>query len=364
MNKVKLLILLMWMGMLPVVGWAQFTETKEISKQFKVSSGTQIEFTNKYGKIDVKTWTKDSVAFQINIRVEAKKLSKLEEAISDMDFDITHNDHYVIVRTIVEKNKSTIGKEISRFKESLLKSDGNIQVDYAVWMPEENALKIENKFGDIYLEDLYGSVDINLSNGNLKANDFYGETNLNLSFSDGNINSLQQGSIECNFGEIFIRNAGVLRILSKSSDFDINEADKLEVESRRDKFRIRQINVLENKSSFSTFRIGDLDDRLTFRSEYGGIDVEKTADDFSTMLIESKSSDINLYFNTETSFGFSFTLNDVETSYFDMLRTTSEEIIDDKGKEIRTKGYIGEKENPTEKLKIIASSGKLNIRKE
>ena len=125
-----------------MMGWlmpewasAQFTETKEITKEFKVTPETRIELANKYGKIDIKTWEKDSVVIEIKIRIEEKKLSKLEEAIKGIEFDITDSQHFLIVKTDVERNKSSIGKEIKKFKETLLKSDGNVQVDYTVWMP-------------------------------------------------------------------------------------------------------------------------------------------------------------------------------------------------------------------------------------
>jgi hypothetical protein len=364
MRRLKWLVFCFLVALVNQIALAQFTETKEITEMFEVSANTQIEITNKYGKIDIKTWDKDSVLFQINIRAEAKKLSKLEDVVREIDFDISNNEHYVIVRTIVEKNKSTLGREISRFKESFLKSDGSIQVDYSVWMPETNPLKIENKFGDIYMEDLYGRVDINLSNGNLKAHDFLGETTLTLSFSDANINTLKQGQLDCNFSEIYIKNASSLNLVSKSSDFEINQIETLELQSRRDKFRIREIDVFENKSSFSSFRIDELSDRLVFRSEYGSIDLEKTQMDFSTLLIESKSTDINLHFNPQSSFGFTFDLIDVETSFSDHVNITNEEVLDEKSNETKSEGYFGEKEIVDQKLKISANSGELSIRDE
>lgn len=58
--------------LVPLMVNAQFTDTKEIRKSYAITPETQIEITNKYGKIDFKSWDKDSVKFQINIRVEEK----------------------------------------------------------------------------------------------------------------------------------------------------------------------------------------------------------------------------------------------------------------------------------------------------
>lgn len=362
LNKIWCVVLVCWL--LPNMVHAQFTETKEVTKYFKILPETQIEITNKYGKIDIKSWDKDSVLFEINIKVEEKKLSKLEEAVRGIEFDITNNDHYVIVRTYVDQNKNSLGKEIKRFKETILKSDGNIQVDYTVWMPNSNNLKVENKYGDIYLGDYYGNAEINLSNGNLKAHNFFGDTKLIMNFADANINSIEQGRLDCNFSEMYIKQAGSLKINSKSSDFELNEIQELDTDSRRDKFRIRNMASLKNRSSFSVFRIDALSDKLTFRSEYGSLDLEKVAPTFSNIIIESKSADLNLYFRPEISFGFEFTLSDLEHDFCDDIHIESEEIVDEDAKKTKSTGYFGSKEQITKKLNINAVSGELKIRTE
>ncbi|MDX1284917.1 MAG: DUF4097 family beta strand repeat-containing protein, partial [Draconibacterium sp.] len=290
--------------LMPNLAIAQFTETKEMTKHFKVTPETQIEISNKYGKVEINTWDKDSVVIEIKIRVEEKKLSKLEQSIKNIDFNITDSQHYLIVRTDVEKNKTGLGREITRFKESLLSSDGNIQVDYTVWMPDKNELKVENKFGDIFIGDYLGEVEINLSNGNLKAHDFEGDLSLILNFADATINSVAKGRLDCNFSELYVKKAESLRIKSKSTDFEFGELKDLNAESRRDKFRIRIADLVDARSSFTNFRINELTDRLNIRSEYGDIEVEETAQDFSNINIESKSTDINLYFNESSNFNF------------------------------------------------------------
>ncbi len=347
---------------MPLLATAQFTDTKEINKTFKILPETQIEILNKYGKIEIKTWEKDSVAFNIKIRVEEKKLSKLEESIRGIDFDITNSEHYLIVRTDVEKNKSSLTKELIRFKETLLKSDGNIQVDYTVWMPNSNRLKIENKFGDIYIGDYKGEINIDLSNGNLKAHNFDKQIDLILNFADASINYIKQGRLECNFSDLFIRDAETLRINSKSTEFEFENILNLDADSRRDKFRIRQIELLEARSSFSSFRLNEIIDRINLRSEYGDIDINKVASDFSNMNIESKSMDINIYFDPKTNFNFDITNTKSEVDYSSAFKVVDTEILDEKENTTQEKGYFGEKTEDATRLFIKANSGSINLR--
>ena len=118
MNKIRIVIAaFLLIVALPTAVWAQFTETKSVNRRFKISPETRVEIANKYGKIKINTWNKDSVIFDIKVRVEDKKLSKLEKTISGIDFEVTSNSHFLIVRTKVGETSSTLGKEMQNLKD-------------------------------------------------------------------------------------------------------------------------------------------------------------------------------------------------------------------------------------------------------
>lgn len=345
----------------PMTGLAQFTETKEIHKEFKVSSQTRIELSNKYGKMEINTWDKDSVVIHIKIKVEENKLSKLEKAIDAIDFDFSQTPHFLIAKTVVGQNKSGLSKEILKFKETILQSDGNMQIDYTVWLPEANELKIENKFGDIFIDDYSGDIDLHLSNGNLKSHDFTGILELALNFADATINSINTAVLNCNFSEIYIKRAEELRIKSKSTKFEILEIKKLNADSRRDNFRIKFADRIYASGSFSNFRLNELGDIFKVHADYGDIDIEKIAPDFSNISIESKSTDINLYFDRETKFDFEITHNKTDLDFCQEVEIIEERSINEKEKRIKLFGNFGGKSENKTKLNIKANSGEINI---
>ena len=340
---------------------AQYTETKEIKKQFAVTPETRIEISNKYGTVELNTWEKDSVVVEIKIEVEERKRSKLERSMNKIDFDFTNNQHFLIIRSLVDKNMSTLEKEFLKFKETILQSGGNMKIDYSVWLPENNELRVENQFGDIFIGDYKGNVEIDLSNGNLKSHDFEGRLKLILHFADATINQINSGRLESNYSDVYIKNAGFLRIDSKSSDFEILEIDELDADSRRDKFRIRLVDVIEAQGSFSNFRLNELTDRLMLRTEYGDIDIEKTAPDFSNIFIESKSTDINLYVSPEASFGFEITHADAEIDFCSEMQILNEEELDPDQAQKKVQGKFGNNPADDPKLFINATSGEVNV---
>lgn len=362
MRNLKIILLfVLGVWLIPTVVLGQFTETKEIQKQFKVSPKTRIEISNKYGKIELNTWDKDSVVIEIKIKVEEKKLSKLEKAIDAIDFDFTQSQHFLIVRTKVGQNKSGFQKEVLKFKETVFQSGGNITIDYIIWLPDSNELKVENKFGDIYIGDYKGDVEINLSNGNLKSHDFDGKLNLILNFADATINTINTAVLDCNFSELYIKKAESLRIKSKSTKFEILKIKELDADSRRDNFRIRLAEAVEARGSFSNFRLNELTDRLNLRVDYGDLDIEKIAADFSNIFIESKSTDINLYFDEKSEFDFEITHSKTELDFCREIEIDEKTTIDEKEKKMKLFGYFGGKNENKTKLNIKANSGEINI---
>ncbi len=362
MNRTKIRrVVLVCMVLLPQIVLGQFTETRQINKRFKVTPETRIELTNKYGKVELNTWEKDSVVIDIDIKVEDKKLSKMEKSIDQIDFDITNSQNFIIVRTVVGGNMSSLEKEFQKFKESVLQTGGNMEINYKVWLPKTNELKLENKFGDVYIGDYEGDIDIDLSNGNLKSHDFAGKTNITLNFADATINQIKTGTLNCQYGEVYLKQADKLSITSKSSEFEINDIKELNSDSHRDKFRIRKADMIDAKGSFSNFRISELTDRAILRVEYGDIELEKVVPDFSSIYIESNSTDIDLYFKETSNFQFEITKTKSETSFCPQMKIDNEETLDEKETKVKLTGNFGSK-SENAKLYINAVAGEIGIR--
>lgn len=340
---------------------AQFTETRDLQKRFAVNAETSIEITNKYGKIELITWDKDSVVVDVRMKVEEKKLNRLDKKLENIDFDFTSSTHYLIIRTIVDKNRSQLESEFLKFKETLLQTDGSIEIDYKVWLPPTNPLKVENKFGDIYIDDYNGPVEINLSNGKLKAHDLKKRANINLNFADASISNLLNGRVTTNYSDFYLKTTKNLRINSKSSEVEIIEAGSLTIDSRRDKYRLRMANEVEAEGSFTSFRLNQLTGRGTFRFSYGDLELEKVVADFSDLYIESRNTDISLYFNPESTFNFEITATKADIMLGPNIETETREYIDEKDDTRQIKGYFNKKTDAEQKLHINATSGEIDI---
>jgi hypothetical protein len=339
---------------------AQYTETREFVKRFKIQPETRIDITNKYGKVELNTWKKDSVVINFRMEINEKKPIKLEKTLDNLDFDISNSQHYLIVKTVVDKNRSQIESEFLKFKETILQTNGSIRIDLIVWLPDDHELRLENKFGDIIMGDFQGETQIILSNGKLKCGDLPKKASLNLSFADATFNNLMNARIISNYSDIQLRNSGVLRLETKSSTLEILNSSDLSIDSRRDKYRIRIADKLDASGNFSHFTVSDLKDKASMRLSYGSLDMEKIQTDFSSIYIDSRSTDLNLYFNPEAKFNFQITETKTDLKLGRELKVEDKEVLDSKENKIRHTGYFGKKMKE-DQLIINAVGGETNV---
>jgi hypothetical protein len=339
---------------------AQFTETREFVKRFRIQPETRIDITNKYGKIELNTWKKDSVVIRFRMEINEKKPIKLEKTLDNLDFDISNSQHYLIVKTQIDKNRSQIESELLKFKETMLQTNGSIRIDLEVWLPDNRELRLENKFGDIILGDYAGETQIILSNGKLKVGDLPKRASLNLNFTDAILNNLPNARIISNYSDIQLKNSGTVRFESKSSTIEIMNSEDLSIDSRRDKFRIRIAGKLDASGNFSQFRISELKSRANMRMSYGSLEMEKIQTDFTSIYIESRSTDVNLYFNPEAKFNFQITETKTDLALGRELKVENKDVLDSKVNKIRHTGYFG-KAMKEDQLIINAVGGELNV---
>ncbi len=340
--------------------FAQFSETREFVKRFKIQPETRIDLTNKYGKIELNTWKKDSVVIRFKMEINEKKPIKPEQKLDNLNFDISNSQHYLIVKTQVDKNRSQIESELLKFKETILQTGGSIKIDLDVWLPDDHELRLENKFGDIIMDDYHGETQIILSNGKLRSGELTKHAQLNLSFADATLENLPTARITSNYSDIELRNSGAVQFESKSSTIEILNSDELNIDSRRDKFRIRIANKLNATGNFSQFRVSELKDKANVKLNYGGLEMEKIDDTFNNIYLEARSADINLYFSPEAKFNYEITETKTDLKLGRELKEEEHEVLDSKENKIRHSGYFGKKMKD-DQLIINAVGGETNV---
>lgn len=273
-----------------------------LSKEFPVTRETTLEIQNKYGKIQVVNWEKDMVQIDVEIRISESSASKLKKLKDDISIDFTGTKSYIVAKSQFKSESKRLASELKSVSTTLSGSNKHVEIDYMVSMPAYMDLELNNKFGDIYMDDHSGDLKISLSNGAIKANRLDGNTSISLKFANGIINTLGSAKLELTYSDLTLGNAGQLDMTSKSSKLNADSVNVLKIDSRRDNLFFQRVEFLYGTSNFSEVWIYDFLRESDLSMKYGKLTVEHVIPSFSKIYVKSEYSDITLLFDEQCIF--------------------------------------------------------------
>lgn len=330
-----------------------YTESQNVVRTFHAGSETRLDLSNKYGTVHIIPWNKDSIKIDIDLFIKSSSASKLEKLKRNIDFELTDTKYYVIANTMFGTKGGNFFSDLKDLSGTIIPSKNDVKIDYTVHIPSSININITNKYGDIYIDDMKGSVSVNLSNGDIKANSLMGESNISLNFGNGIINELNNARLNIAYADIEIQSAGQLNIESKSSKIRIHRVEILKTFSKRDKYSVSNINNLFGESWFSDIWINKMNEEINHNPKYGALKVDSIPDDFSFININTEFTDLNLVFNKSASFQL-----EIFKHINAMLRMPEEygelEIIDQEEEAVHLKGMVGPAHNTVSRVKISA----------
>lgn len=294
---------------------AQVEQTKRINKKYKVSQNPTIDILNKYGKIQVIPWQKDSVCFEIKFWAKANNQEKLNKVVNNVKFDFVETGSYIVAKTLINSSKNTILKDLTDAASSLLSANSKVKIDYKVYLPKNCKLRIEHKFGDVYIENFKGSFDLDLAHGDLRANRLDGESDIKLKFSKSRISYLFNANLNVEYGEFEVQEANNLKINSRSSEIDIDKILTLFVNSTRDKYRIKYVKNLSGSGSFTEFQIRELINSMNLSNKYESILVENISSQNFDVNLDVYRSDVELNFAQNLAYQLKINHKEVNLIY-------------------------------------------------
>ena len=358
--KCSLLLLIMFGSL---IGYGQTIEkSRKVTEVFKVGEGTEIEIINKYGNIHLIPWEEDSVKFIIELMVKGSKQSKVDKSFDYIEFDFKTSKYYIIAQTLFA-GKSSFWSDVSDLTGAIFNSSTKTKIDYTVYIPSNAKLKVLNKYGNIYTTDHSGELEIQISNGDLKAHHLSGKTVIESEFGDANIEKMDNGNLTISYGELHLDYAEHLVIESKSSKFYIDKVADLELNSRRDKFYLGNVAIIKGASNFTLVEIDELISKFNLTTKYGDIDVKSFNDKTESFNINANDTDITLHFTDGKRYTIGATVDSkTEVMYSaNIINITSKE-LDGKEKLIEVKCTIGNNNAKKVPINMDVRSGRVSLK--
>ncbi|MBL6963224.1 MAG: hypothetical protein ISR55_05325 [Bacteroidetes bacterium] len=358
LKYISLLLIFVLFGF-QTIAVQQIKRNKRFVRTYKIKPETRVEVYNKYGQVEIIHWQKDSVKYIIKLETRAKSKEKIDKLEALLNFSFQSGENYIRAKTLIGNEAKDLMSEITNLTNAIFTIGAEVDIDFTVYLPATNKLKIQNSFGDVFMGNIDPDIQIELSHGDLRAGKLNSHSIIDIKFGHAFIEFMKEGEVKLNYADLALSAADELDIKSKASSIDISNVDALSIDSRRDEYKIGQLNSLNGSSNFSKINIMKFDNELKLSLKYGSFSIIKISRLFSSVNISSGYTDITLIFERGSAYDFLLTSTDVSFSYpKEKLSLTKKEIDRDKRK-YNYKGTLGQ--NTKSNVIILSEKGSVKV---
>lgn len=293
---------------------------REITKEFTVSSSPGLKIMNKYGNIRVIEGKENSITFKIEIIGKGSTEQLAKEYAETVSIDFSQNGNTVTAETKLQSlNCNNCGRS----------------THYTVIAPKSAIMDLQNKYGNISLDDVKTPLEIEIGYGNFQAN------------------SLAKTEVEIKYGKVDIKSCSELDLDSKYSDIKIGQVEKLKVDSKYDKFNIGSVSDFNLETGYTDVKIDKLNRRFVANDfKYCKLNISEVATGFSEIKIDAGYSTLNIGLTQNHSFKANLytRYGKIKASNITFNNVTLK-------KEDTIVGIAGSNSNPSATVEISASYG-------
>jgi hypothetical protein len=287
-------------------------KAKNFSKSFTIDKNDKINLSNQFGSITIKTWDKNEVKVDVDMKAYAKTDSEAQKLIDDVSISATKSGDLVSYKTEMGDRNGNWGSSVKNGKTIWRRE---VKVHYTVYMPAANALTASQQYGNIVMEDFSGPTSLKVQYGNLTAGNLLNANNyISVQYGKGNVKDMGGAKIKYQYG----------------GGFTLGNVENLDLDAQYTAVNIAKVNgaasikhqygggttigivsggAMNINTQYAPVKIGTLKGNLTSRVQYGKIiidDIEAGND----VDVDAQYSSVNLHFASNYNADF-----DVKTQY-------------------------------------------------
>lgn len=207
--------------------------TKTISKALNTNGIDLFFISNNRGDINIKTANINEVRVVASFSLKVDKDEFLDSALAGVDIE-------------------------------LIKFGNTIEL-YDITMPLNLNLEVDNKYGNVSIENLNANLDATLFKGKLNAGNIANDLKLNLKYSDGVIGNFETGKVDLFYANTKLGNAKNLEVNAKYSKVDIDGSDKLDLIGFKSDFEIFEtVNLVSGDIKYGTINLNSNTQEVDF----------------------------------------------------------------------------------------------------
>jgi len=358
MKSTKLLSALLLISLITasIAAVGQERVAKTYQKEFPLTDNSNVYLENRFGQMNIENWDKNSISITIEIKVDYPEGSKADRLVKAINIEFSQvGDNISAITSIDEDFMHSWSK--------IFDSDSkDFSIDWEVKMPKQANLDINNKYGDIFINELTGKCKIELKYGNLKANRIIRDNNdplssLTIGYGNVSIDEVNWFKADIKYAKLNITKAKALVLVSKYSKVYIDQVSSIVSESKYDTYSIGTISNFVGEGGYTTYRIDELTKKLDITVKYGDVKIGKIPASFESIKFNGGYSGINAKIDPTASYFLNADIAYGSIKYNSQSRLNRIE----EPTHTEVDGLVGNDKNTKSKVSITAKYGSVRL---
>jgi hypothetical protein len=261
------------------------TFTKKITEEFNISFNGKTSISNKYGHVVLNNWDKDAVKIIVQIEVKASNKNAANDLFDGIKIDFSNSSSNVSAITVLQfniQNQNNIINSLGDLLSSMIdKSSSNeFRINYEVWLPFENSVDINLKYGNLTAKSIGGNANIDVKYGNFILNDVKGNTNILLGYGNGTMGKAKNVNADIKYSHLKAEEIKKAALITKYSTVNILNASILKISSGYDTYKIGGIESIEIDAKYGGYSLslGQQVEKVSLYGSYTGFNIKMPDD--------------------------------------------------------------------------------------
>lgn len=251
-----------------------YVKTKFFSKTYSVSKNSKLNLTNTYGRITIKTWDKNEVKAEVEMKVSSNREKDAIDLINGISILESQVSDAVSIKTQIEKTSRGFGNVFNNGK---IISKRQLNVNYTIYMPSSMALAATMVYGDINILTFNGPTNFKVQYGNLNAEDLNSSNNIvSVQYGNVNLKNVTKATISQQYGKaVNILDVDDLTLTVQYAGADIaNIKGKAMIKAQyANNIKIGTVEDLDLNAQYSSVNIGHVKQYAIIRQQYNVLNI-------------------------------------------------------------------------------------------
>ena len=300
--KIILLLLPLWTFSFAPQG--KYKKLKTIQRSFDAGPNGTVVINNTYGNINVITGKTAQVTITVHIKVDGDDNEAVEKRFNHIKVHIDQSGSVITAETIFGKYTESGGGWLSWIFGGSRKTT-NFKINYEVRMPEQWDLKIDNDYGQIYLNKLTGNLDLNADYGSFEIGQLLGNQNQIRTdyFTHSNIDFVKEADIQADYSRIHIDSAYRLDLNCDYTTIDIEEVRFLTFNNDYGSIAVDNVKEVRGNGDYQVRKFGNVN-TVRFSGDYGSLTIDGLLPGFNLVNLSCDYTSIKIINRQKVPFRF------------------------------------------------------------